>query len=120
MCNQKLNDRSIKFLDDLHERHLAATKYFKDLITRYNESSEKSQVFRYTDLMYAHIRHAVNYFPEALERINASPSRARNNYELKVAEWIIEGAHIYFDNIPKVIEDMRSKGFDQPEVVEEA
>ncbi|KAL9070462.1 MAG: hypothetical protein Q9161_004886 [Pseudevernia consocians] len=120
VCNQKLNDRSMEFLDDLHGRHLAATKYFKDLMARYNESSEKSQVFRYTDLMYAHIRHAVNYFPEALERINASPSRARNNYGLKVAGWIIEGAHIYFDNIPKVIQDMRSKGFDQPEVVEEA
>lgn len=119
-CNQKLNDRSVEFLDDLHGRHLAATKYFKDLMARYNDRGEKSQVFRYTDLMYAHIRHAVNYFPEALERINASPSQARDHYGLRVAGWIIEGAHIYFDNIPKVVGDMRSKGFDQPEIVEEA
>lgn len=120
LCNQKLNDRSVEFLDDIYERHLAATTYFKDLMTRYNYMNEKSQVFRYTDLMYAHIRHAVNYFPEAVERINASPSRARNHYGMRVAGWITEGAHIYFDNIPKVIGDMRSKGFDQPEIVEEA
>lgn len=120
VCNQKLNDRSMEFLDDLHGRHLAATKYFKDLMARYNGTGEKSQVFRYTDLMYAHIQHAVDYFPEALERINASPSRARNHYGMRVAGWITEGAHIYFDNIPKVIEDMRSRGFDQPEIVEEA
>lgn len=120
VCNQKLNDRPMEFLDDLHGRHLAATKYFKDLMARYNGTGEKSQVFRYTDLMYAHLQHAVNYFPEALERINASPSRARNHYGMRVAGWITEGAHIYFDNIPKVIEDMKSKGFDQPEIVEEA
>ena len=120
VCNQKLNDRSLQFLDDIHGRHLDATKYFKDLMARYNGTGEKPQVFRYTDLMYAHIRHAVNYLPDALERINASPSRARNHYGLGVAGWIIEGAHIYFDNIPKVIGDMRSKGFDHPEVVEEA
>ncbi|CAF9918783.1 MAG: hypothetical protein ALECFALPRED_000826 [Alectoria fallacina] len=120
VCNQKLNDRSVEFQDDLFRRHLAATKYFKDLMVRFNDTGENSQVFRYTDLMYSHIRHAVNYFPEALERINASPSRARDHYGMRVAGWIIEGAHIYFDNIPKVVEDMRSKGFDQPDIVEEA
>ena len=120
VCNQKTNDRSIEFLDDLYGRHTAATKYFKDLMAQYSVRGEKSQVFHYTDLMYAHIRHAVNYFPEALERINASPSRARDDYGMRVAGWITEGAHIYFDNIPKVIGDMRSKGFDKPEVVEEA
>ncbi|KAF6231211.1 hypothetical protein HO173_010543 [Letharia columbiana] len=120
VCNQKLNDRSLEFMDNLHGKHTAATKYFKDLMARYNGTGEKSQVFRYTDLMYAHVRHAVNYFPEALERVNASPSRARNHYGLRVAGWITEGAHIYFDNISKVIWDMRSKGFDQPEIVEEA
>lgn len=120
VCNQRLNDRSVEFLDDLSEKHLAATKYFTELMARYNDRGEKSQVFRYTDLMYSHIRHAVNYFPDALERINASPSRARDHYGMRVAGWITEGAHIYFDNIPKVIGDMRSRGFDQPEVVEEA
>ena len=120
VCNQKLNDRSREFLDDLQERHLAATIYFKDLMARFNGTGEKSQVFRYTDLMYAHLRHAVSYFPDALERINASPSRARDHYGMRVAGWITEGAHIYFDNIPKVVAHMQSKGFDQPLIVEEA
>ena len=120
VCNQKLNDRSMEFLDDLQEKHHVATNHLNYLMTYYDGKGEKSQVFRYTDLMYAHIRYAVNYFPEALERINASPSRARDLYGMRVAGWITEGAHIYFDNIPKVIADMRSKGFDQPEVVEEA
>ena len=120
VCNQKLNDRSMEFLDDLHEKHHAATNHLNYLMTYYDGKGEKSQVFRYTDLMYAHIQYAVNYFPEALERINASPSRARDHYGMRVAGWITEGAHIYFDNIPKVVADMRSKGFDQPEVVEEA
>ena len=73
VCNKRLNDRSSDFLDDVHGRHQVATKYFGDLMARYDGTGEKSQVFRYTDLMYAHIRHAVGYFPEALERINASP-----------------------------------------------
>ena len=81
---------------------------------------EKAQEFKYTDLMYSHIRHAVNYFPEALERLNATPSRGRDHYGMRVARWVIEEAHIYFDNIPKIINDMRDKGFDQPQIVEEA
>ena len=108
------------FLDDLNTRHEATTIYFSRLMRRFNSVGEKAQEFKYTDLMYSHIRHAVNYFPEALERLNASPSRARNHYGMRVAGWITEGAHIYFDNIPKIINDMRDKGFDQPQIVEEA
>ena len=70
--------------------------------------------------MYAHIKHAVSYYPEAQDRINATPSQARPTYGLTEATWIIEGAHIYFDNISKVVDSMRGKGFDNREVVEEA
>ena len=107
-------------LDVLHTRHAATEEYFRGLIRRFNGVGEKTQVFKYTDLIYSHIRHAVNYFPEALERLNASPSRARDHYGMRVAGWTTEGAHIYFDNIPKIINDMRDKGFDQPQIVEEA
>ena len=108
------------FLDDINTRHAVTEEYFLNLIQQFNGPGEKTEVFRYTDLMYSHIRHAVNYFPEALERINASPSRARDHYGMRVAGWITEGAHIYFDNIPKIINDMRDKGFDQPRIVEDA
>ncbi|KAL8780978.1 MAG: hypothetical protein Q9213_006229 [Squamulea squamosa] len=112
-CYQSLNDSAIPYLDDLHTRHTAAMQYFRDL-TRLHKR------FRYTDLMYSHIRHAVDYFPDALERLNADPPRGRDHYGMRVAGWITEGAHIYFDNIPKIEADMRKKSFDEPEVVMEA
>ena len=114
-CNKENRFRSVEFLNDLHTMHDNTTRYFQTLTL-----PQKSIFFRYTDLMYSHIRHAVNYFPEALERINASPSRARNHYGMRVAGWITEGAHIYFDNIPKIVNDMRDRGFDKHEIVEEA
>ena len=120
VCNKTLNKRSIDFLDDLNRRHAITTDYFRCLTLRFNGQGEKAREFKYTDLMYSHIRHAVKYFPEALERINASPSRARDHYGMRVAGWITEGAHIYFDNIPKIVNDMRELGFDQPQIVEEA
>ena len=116
-CNKRINDRSVKFLDDIHHQHDAAVAYFKTLQQQY---SSADQVFRYTDLMYSHIRHAVHYFPEAMARINAKPPTTRDHYGMRVAGWITEGAHIYFDNIPKVVADMKRKGFDNPAVVEDA
>ena len=121
VCNKMLsNPSTTEFLDVLNTKHAATTEYFRDLMGRFNGRGEKAQEFKYADLMYSHIRHAVNYFPEALERLNASPPRGRDHYGMRVAGWITEGAHIYFDNIPKIINDMRDKGFDQPQIVEEA
>ncbi|KAL2056057.1 hypothetical protein ABVK25_003699 [Lepraria finkii] len=68
--------------------------------------------------MYSHIRHAVNYFLKARKHINFS--QARDHYGMRVAGWRTEGAHIYFDNIPKFIDDMRDKGLDNPGIMEEA
>ena len=70
VCKKMLSFRSI-FLDDLNTRHAATTEYSLGLMWRFNGKSEKPSEFKYTDLMYSHIRHAVNYFPEALERLNA-------------------------------------------------
>ena len=121
VCNKMLSNQSTTdFLDDLNTKHAATTGYFHGLRRQFHGRGEKAQEFNYTDLMYSHIRHAVNYFPEALERLNASPPRGRNHYGMRVAGWITEGAHIYFDNIPKIINDMRDNGFDQPQIVEDA
>lgn len=116
-CNKRINDRSVEFLDDVHQQHDAALEYFKTLQKKYCSGDE---VFRYTDLMYSHIRYATNYFPEAMTRINAKPPTTRDHYGMRVAGWITEGAHIYFDNIPKVVADMKRKGFDNAEVTEDA
>ena len=118
VCGNELNTRSVEFLDDLHQRHDAATQYFVGLSMRFSADNEKRQGFSYKELMYSHIRHAVNYFPDAMERIDES--RARDQYGLRAVPWRIEGAHVYFDNIEKIAGDMRDYGFDMPEVVEEA
>lgn len=116
-CNKRINDRSVEFLDDIHQLHDAAVEYFKALQQKYHSADE---VFRYTDLMYSHIRHAVKYFPDAMTRMNAKPPTTRDHYGMRVAGWITEGAHIYFDNIPKVVSDMKRNGFDNAEVTEDA
>ncbi|KAL8827388.1 MAG: hypothetical protein Q9191_003213 [Dirinaria sp. TL-2023a] len=121
ICNQRLNDRDVAFMEDLHRRHDSATEYFVNLSSQSGDGKWMSQPFNYADLMYSHIKFAVNYFPDAVERINASPSRARNHYGLRVPGWLAEGAHIYFDNIPKVAKEMEARGFRSvPKVIEEA
>ena len=54
-CNQKLNDHSMEFLDDLYEKHRAATSHLNYPMTYYDGKHEKSEVCQYTNLMYAHI-----------------------------------------------------------------
>ena len=115
----KINESSTAFLDDLHTMHTATTEYFANLQSDY--MSEKcGQTSRYTDLMYSHITHAIRHFPDASARINATPSQARDNYGLLVANWIIEGAHVYFDNISKVAGSMKQRGYDNLQTVEDA
>lgn len=121
VCNLRLNDRSVEFLDDLHKRHDETTQYFMNLQDRFGSVEEKGHVFRYTDLMYSHIKFAVNYFRDASTRLHEN--KGRDTYGMRVARWITEGAHIYFDNIEsaeKIIREMRDRGFDRPEIIEEA
>ncbi|KAL8684802.1 MAG: hypothetical protein Q9224_006125 [Gallowayella concinna] len=115
----KGNRTTLTFLDDLHARHDATTQYFVNLQSP-SGLREKAghQTFRYTDLMYSHIIHAVDYIYKANEILGAG--EGRNHYGMKVQAWITEGAHVYFDQISKVAESMKQKGFDNPPVVEEA
>ncbi|KAL8812958.1 MAG: hypothetical protein Q9223_007164 [Gallowayella weberi] len=115
----KGNGTSLSFLDDLHARHDATTQYFVRLQSSSSPSEKMGhQTFRYIDLMYSHIIHAVDYVYKANQLLNAG--EGRNHYDMKVQAWITEGAHVYFDQIPKVAESMKQKGFDNPPVVEEA
>ncbi|KAK3178519.1 hypothetical protein OEA41_000655 [Lepraria neglecta] len=118
MCNKDSNHRSITSIDDLHGKHNRTSQYFHDLRYKHGLGDEKRQLFLYTDFIYSHIRRVVNYFPQARKRINVS--QARDHYGMHVVGWRTEGAHIYFDNIPKTIDDMRDKGFNNPDIVEEA
>lgn len=107
--NETKNGRSIAFLNDLRNIWLAAEDYFRTL----------SSKFRYRDLVGAHIAQAV-YYPDLAEaNIKAGTDK---RYELGAgrSQRVAEGMHIYVDQIPKVVDFMKEKGFDDEKVVREA
>lgn len=110
--NSALDNPSIDFLDALQSCHEATTEYFVTLRTASNGA------FSYKNLMHSHITHAVTYLFTAQGNIEAG--RARDTYGCNVPGWIVEGAHVYFDNIPKVAKSMKEKGYDDEGKVEEA
>ena len=75
--------------------------------------------FRYIDLVGAHIAQAVNYPDLADANIKAGKNK---RYELGAgrSKRVAEGMHIHVDQIPKVVEFMKDKGFDNESVVREA
>ena len=103
------NGRSLSFLNDLRDTWSATTTYFLSL----------GPSFRYIDLVGAHIAQAV-YYPDLAE---ANIKAGQNKwYELGAApsKRVAEGMHIYIDQIPKVVDFMKEKGFDDATVVTEA
>ena len=111
--NKKIkNGRSINFLDDLRDIWSTTTTYFKTL-------QKKESTFRYIDLVGAHIAQAV-YYPDLAEaNIKAGKDK---RYELGRfrSKRVAEGMHIYVDQIPKVADFMKEKGFDDTRVTTEA
>ena len=101
--SSRVNDRDLNFLEEVHDCWDATTDYFVQL-------QEKHRL-RYLDLMASHISHAVNYWTDAWQRLKVG--NARDNYNLRLLE--AEGAHVYFDYLPLIVEDMRRKGFEGPE-----
>ena len=67
----KGNKTSLPFLDDLHARHDATTTYFANLRTLAYGEKSRTGTFRYTDLIYSHITHAVHYMYRARESLDA-------------------------------------------------
>lgn len=110
------NGRSIKFLNDLRSIWSATTTYFKALDQPVQSSMKH---FHYIDLVGAHIAQAV-YYPDLAEaNIKAGTNR---RYELGAgrSKRVAEGMHIYVDQIPKVVDFMKNKGFYDESVVREA
>ena len=107
--NKNTKTRSVEFLNDLRDIWSTATDYFRDL----------GPNFRYRDLVGAHIAQAV-YYPDLAEaNIKAGTNK---RYELGAgrSQRVAEGMHIYVDQIPKVVDFMKEKGFDDEKVVREA
>lgn len=116
--NKTRNGRSIQFLNDLRDIWSATTTYFHALETKHHHL-ESRKGFRYIDLVGAHIAQAVYYPDLADANIKAGKNK---RYELGVgrSKRVAEGMHIYVDQIPKVVEFMKEKGFDNESVVREA
>ncbi|KAL8997137.1 MAG: hypothetical protein Q9169_003520 [Polycauliona sp. 2 TL-2023] len=112
------NTTPVDFLDDLHKRHDMTTEYFDSLQYPAEDKVPFQGIFHYTDLMYSHITHAVNYPKVAWKTLDAG--EGRDHYGQKVQAWITEGAHVYFDMLPKIIKTMKQRGFDDAPIVEEA
>ena len=102
------NETPLEFLEDLHDRHNATTQYFRNLQSNIDleekDATNGRPRLRYLDLMNAHIKEAIYYVSRARESIDEG--RARDQYGLQVGDWIIEGAHIYFDNVGKIAESL--------------
>ena len=105
----KVNDSALNFLEEVHDCWDRATEYLMEL--------EKIHQLHYLDLMASHISHAVNYWDDAwqqLKQIKSCDNFGHGDLE-------VEGAHLYFDYLPLIVEDMRGKGFKGPKgVVHEA
>ena len=100
--NDLVNGRDLIFLEAVHDRWDATTDYFVQI--------EKTHQLHYLDLMASHISHAVNYWGDAWH--NLKNEKARDSYGLRALE--SEGSHLYFDYLPRIIEDMRNKGYKGP------
>ena len=111
--NKKIkNGRSTKFLDDLRNIWSTTTTYFQTL-------QRKEITFRYIDLVGAHIAQAAYYPTLAAANIKAGKDKRYDLGHLR-SKRVAEGMHIYVDQIPKVADFMKEKGFDDTRVTTEA
>lgn len=101
--HEQVNDCNLKFLEEVHGLWDKLTDYFVQL--------HENHQLRYYDLMAVHISHAVNYWGDAWEQLNQG--KARDHFELNALE--AEGTHMYFDYLPRIVADMKERGFDGPE-----
>ena len=112
------NGRSINFLNDLRDIWSTTTFYFGILEKEMTLGSENPP-FRYIDLVGAHISQAV-YYPDLAEaNIKAGTNKRYELGHLR-SKRVAEGMHIYVDQIPKVVDFMKERGFDNAMVVTEA
>ncbi|KAI4133377.1 MAG: hypothetical protein LQ341_006174 [Variospora aurantia] len=85
---------NLSFLDEVYEGWEETTRYFEKL------SSQDDISFRYADLVACHIKHAVNFWHEAHERIREEKQRHHHG----LTDWLVEGMHLYWDYLPKIAE----------------
>lgn len=80
-------------LDEIHDAWDQTTTYFKELTHSSNIS--------YIRLVADHLKNAVNYWHEAHERIRNGTARDHHG----LCDWLAEGMHMYWDYLPKIVEE---------------
>ena len=113
LANAQINERDLAFLEKVHTCWDHATAFLETL----NRNAEAGSHIPYTSLMAAHLTQAVGYWGDAWARIREG--RTREHYGMR--DWIAEGAHVYWDYLPAIVRDMRTRGFEgEDERVHEA
>ena len=110
-CEQPLDsinslDR-LAFLDRCQDVWEACTKYLVNHNQTVTGQSGGLPGFTYLDLVSAHIKHSVTYWGDAWARVKAKDKCDPPSC------WIKEGAHLYWDYLPKMAQTMQEKIKDQ-------
>lgn len=103
----------ILFLDHCQDVWEECTVYFEELNTGAIEdvSALPSPAtltrpgFTYCDLLVAHLKHAVGYWGDAWRRVKNGTARDALGGE----DWIAEGAHCYWDYLPRIAATLRQR-----------
>lgn len=91
-ANAQGNDRKLSFLDKVHDCHDYTTEYFLRL--------QRDHGIRYSLLTEIHLMHAVNYWGDAKENMRENKARYDPTW---MRDWLAEGAHLYWDYLPKIV-----------------
>ena len=86
------NNRSLEFLERVHDCHEYTTEYFLRL--------ERDHKYFYRQLVETHVVQAVNYWGDAWQNIRDGKARFDPTW---ARDWISEGVHQYWDYLPLVV-----------------
>ena len=89
--------RSIDFLEHVHDRWDATTRYFLNL--------QDDHGLPYLDLVTCHIEHAVFWWKHSRDKNESFD--AREHFD--TVAWISDGMHMYFDDLPAMVQWMNRR-----------
>lgn len=95
----------LPFLEKCHDVWDECTAYFVHLNAGRTLATLSAPGFTYVDLIAAHLKHAVGYCGDAWTNVKAGKARD----SLGCHDWIAEGAHLYWDYLPRVVASLREK-----------
>ncbi|KAI4241593.1 MAG: hypothetical protein LQ352_007412 [Teloschistes flavicans] len=90
-----LTNRSL--LDRVHDAWVHTDKFFHGFHSR-----PGLPAWFYTKLVGCHIKHAVNYWHEAHQKIENKEIREHHG----LTNWLAEGMHLYWDYLPDIVNEM--------------